>query len=427
VNSTFEEETPSGGRPKKLMNRNFFLLWQGQLVSQIGISIFGIATMFWIKHATGSASLMGLLMMVGALPLVFLGPIGGTYADRYSRRLIIILGDVLRGIAILGFTSLVFLDPDATEIIIGTLFVVSVFNGSVTAFFNPAITAAIPDIVPRVKTSAANSFNQFSVQLAVFVGMGLGGTLFRILGMPILALINGLTFLFSAGSESFITIPQEIQNKKNGWKETIREQKNDLIEGLFYIWKKTGMRFMLFGFAILNFFAWPIIVLLPFYVEDFLNARPDWYGFLIATFGLGAMIGYALAGSIKFSAKARSYLMIAILVIQPVLIGVLGLVFVPLVSLLFMLVIGIMNGFLNINIITIMQLTTPSEIRGRVFGTMGAITGGLSPLAMGLGGVVADLTGHNIPLIYLSCGGITTAVSVILSFNRDFRHFLAQE
>ena len=78
--------------------------------------------MFWIKHATGSASLMGLLMMVGALPLVFLGPIGGTYADRYSRRFVIIFGDVLRGIAILGFTSLVFLDPDATGIIIGTLF-----------------------------------------------------------------------------------------------------------------------------------------------------------------------------------------------------------------------------------------------------------------------------------------------------------------
>jgi MFS family permease len=413
--------------PKRLMNRNFFLLWQGQLVSQVGSAVFSIAMMFWIKHATGSATLMGLIAMVSALPTVIFGPIGGTFADRHSRRLIIIYGDILRGVVNLSLAFLLFLAPGATGATFIWLFAGAIIGGIIMSFFNPAISASIPDLVPKDKIAAANSLNQFAVQVTSFLGMGIGGVLYRVLGMPLLAVVNGLSFLFSAFSESFITIPQEIPEKNGGWKETLSDFKQDLVEGMSYIWRRKGLRTLIFGFGVINFFSVPIIVLFPFYVEDFLLATPDWMGYLAAAFGFGAMGGYLFAGVVNLSGNTRKNLLIFCLLFQTLLMIGLGLVLVPWLSLFIILILGVASGFLNISVMTILQQSTPSAIRGRVFGLVGTITGGLAPIAMGLSGVVADLTGQNIPLIYISGGAITFILTLAISFSGQYRRFLAFE
>ncbi len=91
------------------------------------------------------------------------------------------------------------------------------------------------------------------------------------------------------------------------------------------------------------------------------------------------------------------------------------------------LILGVANGFLNIGVMTILQQSTPSAIRGRVFGLVGTITMGLSPIAVGLSGVVADLTGQNIPLIYVFGGAITFIFTLAISFSVEYRRFLAFE
>ncbi|MGH4122818.1 MAG: hypothetical protein ACREV6_07805 [Clostridium sp.] len=69
----------------KLLNLNFFLLWQGQLVSEIGDTVYGVALGFWILAFTGSTTLMGLLSAATVLPRIFLSPIAGTVVDRHSK------------------------------------------------------------------------------------------------------------------------------------------------------------------------------------------------------------------------------------------------------------------------------------------------------------------------------------------------------
>ncbi len=370
---------------------------------------------------------MGLLMMTSNLPAVILGPIGGTFADRYSRRKIIIFCDLISGIAVLCLATLMFTKPDAQETILIALFIVSVCVAIVGSFFRPAITAAIPDLVPKQKVSAANSLNQASVQISTFIGQGAGGILFRILGAPVLFLIDGLTYLFSAFSEFFIVIPQTIPEKSLNQSHALKSFKTDTIAGFRYVWQRKGMRTLFAVATLLNFFAMPFFVLFPFYIEDFLKVTTDWYGFLLAAFGIGSLLGYMLAGTIRVAGRTRSTLLISSLIVMSLGFAGLGMVFVPTIALILVFVIGMLNGFFNINVITLLQITTPSEIRGRVFGLLSTFAMGLAPIALGLSGIVADLTGQNVPLIFIACGVILAIISTIAATAKEFRKFLAYE
>ena len=249
--------------------------------------------------------------------------------------------------------------------------------------------------------------------------------MFRLLGAPILFLIDGVTYLFSAFSESFISIPQTPRTGSKEAMSTVRSFLHDIAEGLRYVWKRIGLRNLLLGATLLNFFSMPIILLLPFYVEDFLHATPDWYGFILAGFGVGAMIGYLFAGTVRLSGSARSWLMVTLLFVQTLALGGLGLISARFWALVMMMFIGIMNGTFNVNVTTILQTSTPSEIRGRVFGLLSTLANGLSPIAMALSGVIADLVDQNVPVIYVTCGVITATLSIPLALNREFREFLS--
>ncbi len=413
--------------PTRLFNRNFFLQWQGQTVSRFGSQVFSIAMVFWIKRATGSASIMGLMSLLSGLPAILLMPVGGALADRFRRKTIIIVGDLLRGLAVTALAALIFFRPEATGAILIALFFVAVFNGIVGAFFGPAIGATIPDLVPVDKVTAANSMGQLSLQASVFLGQGAGGVLFRVLGAPVLFLLNGLSFLYAAFSEMFVQIPQVLPERHGDWRAQVRVFRDDLVEGMRYVWHRPGLRELVALSAVISFFTAPLIILLPFYVEDFLRVRPDWYGFILAAFGAGNLLGYLTAGIVRPAPNSRARAIIILTLIAAIMYGFLGLVIRPAAALAFAVLGGFASGFVTVNITTLVQVTTPSDIRGRVVGLLAALSSSLTPIAMGLAGVVADLVGQNVPGIYLVSGIIMTVAALAISSGRAFRSILATD
>ncbi|MCH9015970.1 MAG: MFS transporter, partial [Gemmatimonadetes bacterium] len=191
-----------------LFNRNFILLWQGQFVSQVGNQAYLIALMFWLLEHTGSVALMGMVLMTSSLPGVLLGPLAGAFVDRHSRKAIIVGSDLARGLAV-AVLAITMVTSDSTELIIATLFVVAVVNGVAAAVFNPAVGAAIPDLVPPTSLRGANSLNQMSVQAASFLGLAAGGTLYALFGPVVLFTTDAISFLLSGLSEFFIRLPQK--------------------------------------------------------------------------------------------------------------------------------------------------------------------------------------------------------------------------
>src|SRR4028119_1923222 len=130
--------------PKKLFNKNFALLWQGQLISQIGAQAFSIAALFWTKNQTNSATLVGVLLMLSVLPQILLSPVGGTFADRYSRKKIIVACDLVNSFFMTAL-ALIFFFNRSNDLLFIALLIASLVISSVKSFFNPAATAAIPD------------------------------------------------------------------------------------------------------------------------------------------------------------------------------------------------------------------------------------------------------------------------------------------
>jgi MFS family permease len=411
----------------RLLNRNTLLLIQGQVVSQIGSQMFAVASFFWIKHTTGSASLLGLLMMVLALPGVLLGPLAGTLVDRHSRRAIIVGCDVLDGLVLLALFALTRIFPDASELLVPALFVVTALIGAVAAFFQPAVAASLPDLVPASKVAPANSLLQATVQLAMFIGQGLGGVLFRLLGAPLLFLVDGVSYLLSAASESFMRIPQKLAERGKGWRTTLREVKAGILEGLRHVRGRPGLKLLLLASTCLNFFLMPVITLLPFYVEDFLHATADWYGFLMAAFGAGTLVGNVAAGGLSLAPRRRRNAILAAMLLFACTQIVLSRVGQPLGALAVVVAGGVLDGFVTVNLITLIQISTPSEIRGRVFGLLTTLAGATVPLGMALGGFVADLTGQNVPAIYLACGAMGVVLTLAAAASPAFRGFLAYE
>jgi MFS family permease len=355
-----------------------------------------------------------------------LAPLGGALADRHSRLGLILAGDVIRGVAVLGLAGLMFARPEADVVIVVALAVVAVLGGVVNAAFQPAIAAAIPDLVPAGRVAAANSLNQLSVQGSAFVGQAAGGVLFAALGAPFLFLIDGVTYLFSAASEAFIRLPQERRAedlRARGFAAYWR----DTIDGVRYLRGRPGMASFLGVAAAINFFAMPVILLLPFYVSGPLGRGATWYGFLLAAFGAGAVAGYLAAGALPIAPRRRPAVFAAALAGTGACFLAAGQVGEPTVALALFFTVGALTGLVNIVVLTLFQVTTPSEMRGRVMALVIALSGAAAPLGMAVGGVLGDATGQDIPLVYGACGAAIALLALCSVGLRAVREFLASE
>jgi len=420
----------SGSRVKtapaaRLLNGNFLLLWQAQAVSQFGDQAFAIAIAFWAMEATRSATMTGLILMASALPVVLLGPISGAFADtRRSRLRILITCDLVSGALVLvlalGFVTLT---PSWR---FALLFVVALLMGVSGAFFEPAVDALVPDLIPRDQLERANAMRQSSRQVVALIARGLGGILYAVVGPAVLFVLDGMSFLFAAGTQLFIRPPVVADKRASGQREVPRLRLfGQAAEGFRYVASQRGMLRFLVCAAIFNALLMPITVLLPAFVTDYLHADARWYGFILAAISAGAMSGCVAVASRQWSGSIRRTMLVLSFAVLAALLALLGQVTSAWVALAVVFATGAASGIVNVLVMSILQRRTPIEFRGRVIGLHATMTRALVPIAMVGGGAIADLTGRNVPLVYGVCGALALGAAVVLAAKRSTRDFLA--
>ena len=340
------------------------------------------------------------------------GPVAGAcWWTAGGRTALIAWTDLLGGLLVLGAAFLFFVLPPGGAALHRGSVRGHGGHGPPDTFSQLAIGASLPDLVPPERLEAANSLNLGGVQAAVFVAQGLAGLLFVLIGMPTLVLANALTYLYAGGSELFLRIPHRgrtAEEKKHPWQKF----RDELLEGFRFVLAHRGLRTSLLLYMALNFFIAPVIVLLPFFVEDYLALGPQWYGYLMAGFGLGALLGYLAArraagprqspggrGGGRPGRRSRRWCRCCSCARSrfPAA-GVRGSS-------------GRWSGIGNVNFISLLQAGHPARPRGRVQSLATTASAAVMPLGMALSGIVFDLVGKDVALMFLASGGITTVLS----------------
>ena len=189
-------------------NRSFRQLWLGQVVSQMGDWFNTIALYTIILQLTGSGRDVGLLLVARFLPSFLFGPISGVVADRFSRRTIMIVSDLLRAVVVLGF--LFVRRPDQLWI----LYVLTVLQLGLSTFFEPAKTAAIPSIVEDRELVAANAISSVTWSAMLTIGAAIGGIITDAFGTDVAFVLDAATYLLSAALIASIRVPKRAKRER---------------------------------------------------------------------------------------------------------------------------------------------------------------------------------------------------------------------
>ncbi|OQY26244.1 MAG: hypothetical protein B6I34_00020 [Anaerolineaceae bacterium 4572_32.1] len=383
-----------------LRYRSFLALWIGQLVSQAGDQFVIIAILVLINRLTDSAVPVGIIGLCFTAPQLLLGLWGGVFADRWNRKTVMIVSDILRGVAVLALTMV----HDASQFYI--LYLITFIMSSAGVFFSPARNAIIPNIVPERLLLAANALIQSSQIIAMILGASVAGFIVDWLGVGFAFIFDSLTFFVSAAAIVIMHIPHRTAVRKQGEAREIWAQ---LKEGLAFIRRNPFLTnlMVITGQATFGFAA--IFVLGVMHLGDTLGVDAKGFGILYAVEGLGVVIGGAILT--KFLPRIKTNWVVAICMIS---LGVSIIAFAAAPSyvlvMISMIVIGLSIVSARAALATLTQALVPDEKRGRVESAVAMVIGAATSASTGLAGVFGDLVG--VQAVFFAAGIITAAAGV---------------
>lgn len=271
-------------------NRNYRLLWLGQVVSQLGDWFNAVAVYALLLELTGSATAVAWMMVVQLLPLAVFGPLAGVIADRIDRVRLMIAADLVRGVAILGL--LVVRGPGDVWI----AYAVMATAVMATAFFEPARSATIPSVVERADLIAANAIGTATWSAVLAIGAALGGAVTAFVGRDAAFAINSLSFFGSALFLSRIRLAARRSAEPRPDELERVGRYGDLVEGLSYLRRHgavAALTFVKAGWAL----AGGAVLLLTVFGQRVFplgQSAAAGIGVLYAARGVGAGLGAVL-------------------------------------------------------------------------------------------------------------------------------------
>jgi MFS family permease len=385
-----------------LKQRLFAFLWSGQSISRLGDSLYRIALSWWVLEKTGSAAVMGTVLIVSFAPMLIFVLIGGIAVDRVSRTRLMLASDVLRGLVVLAVAWLAY----AKTLEIWHIYAASMLFGFVEAFFQPAFTALVPVIVKEPSLPSANSLTILSGQMAGIIGPALGASLISLGGTAFAFLLDGISFLVSA--VCIIPLLKGV-HEQHAQKTKRSHVLQDLREGFKTVFAIPWLWITILVFALGNIFlSGPFSIGLPFYVKDVLHADVKVLGWLYSASSIGAFLGAVYLGRMARIRKRGWLGYITYILTGLVMLGI-GVFHFISTSLVFVFIVGAAMSIFGMIWTNLLQDKVPNEKLGRVSSIDMLGSFALLPIGYGLTGWLTDRIGA---AAVFTIGG---AVSIVLA------------
>lgn len=344
-------------------NKRYLRFWLAGVISQIGNWFNYIAIFVLLTKLTGSGGAISWFLIAKFIPTTFLGPAAGVIADRFSRKTIMVVSDLLRAVIVLGF--LLVHRPEHVWLI----YVLALVQESVWTFYDPARRASVPNVCEPHELVLANALSGATWSVMLAFGAALGGFITYLFGWETAIIVDSLSFLISAWIMSRIALPHEPKEKKETITWLDYTGYHDLREGCRYILQHKEVWMLLLvksGWAL----SGGILVLLTVFGEQVFtgNATGGGSGLLYSFRGLGALLGPLLAW--HFMGESRPAMYRAISLSFFISSGA-YLLFSQAPTILWALpcvLIGHLGGSIQwVFSTTLLQKEVPNAFRGRVF------------------------------------------------------------
>ncbi len=399
MNTTSTRALPGpGGKVGLLINRNYGLLFTGQMISLIGDQVSTYTMLLWIitiiiPGRTWAPLVISGLMVAGMVPDLLVGPLAGVFVDRWNRRLTMLNMDAIRAVLmtfLLAFTGIVplpFLAQGHISVELQLVAIITVvFLTSVCAqFFSPAYIGLIAEIVPDEHRSQAIGLGQTMTSLAIIIGPPLAAPLLFNVGIQWALIIDILSYIVSLLTLSAIrssSMPASISTRS--------DVRSEFIEGLRFSFSNRLIRMVIITSAIAAFGAGAFSSLYIFFVQQNLHTNVKLVGFIGTFLGAGTIIGALVTGKFAnyIGAKRTLY---GSLLLSGMMIVVLSRLTSFTWALLIVFLLGFLLASLRVATVPLVLKETPTNMIGRVVSVMNPATAIVTLLVTPLAGYLAGV------------------------------------
>lgn len=389
---------------RALRHRNYRLFFGGQTVSLIGTWLTRVATSWLVYRLTGSELLLGVVSFASQIPMLILAPFGGVLVDRWDRRRILVVTQVLSALQSLALAVLAL----TNVITVSEIIVLQLVQGVINAFDTPGRQAFVVEMVeePRDLPNAI-ALNSSMFNASRIIGPSVAGVLIAAVGEGWCFLIDAISYVAVIGSllaMRFVRVQRE-------------QKRSQLIEelrvGVKYVFGFAPVRSLLLQVAIVSMMGMPYAVLMPAIAKDVLHGGAHTYGMLMTASGVGALLGTI------YLASRRTVLGLGKVIVAATAALSFGLIAFALshtlaISLAVLPIVGAGMMLQSASANTILQTVVDEKLRGRVMAFYAIAVLGMQPIGSLVAGIVADRIGSPMTVLIgaVACllGGVRFAM-----------------